>query len=132
MAPSFPRVTNTKALFQLAQASPLAGKTVNSNVGSVPLNVWTHVVFYYDGLEQGIYINGVKQNETLEWSGGIRDAGIDHLRAGNEVPVGTRAFDGTMDEIRFSNSSAFSIAWAKAEYNSGKDNLVSWGDEETK
>lgn len=39
--------------------------------------------------------------------------------------------DGLMDEARISDT-ARSAAWVKATYHSGNDNLVSWGDEESR
>jgi hypothetical protein len=106
------------------------GFAVFSTTATIPTGTYTHVVAVYDYYvpnEVKLYINGQLSDE------GSLDGPINNV--GSPVLIGDRGpnvhpFDGIIDEVRISNT-VRSAAWIKASYESGIDNLLSFGSEET-
>jgi subtilisin-like proprotein convertase family protein len=75
--------------------------TFTANAGTVPLNVWTHVAFTYDGATgaYAFYVNGNLTNTATNAVGNITD-GADSLCIGGAP--GFTTFDGLIDEVRIS------------------------------
>jgi hypothetical protein len=102
--------------------------------GSVTLGAWQHVVFVYDDSlttnDPTIYINGVAQSlvESDTPAGTADDESDKDLHIGNFAGATTRAFDGTIDEVRIATTMR-SADWVSAEYASMTDALVSFGKE---
>lgn len=88
------------------------------------LNRWNHIVGTYDNITMRLYANGTEVDNTPQ-TGNIDVLPAD-LRIGEKAAAYT---DATIDEVRFSNSTR-SAAWIKASYESGKDALLTFGDEE--
>jgi len=80
-----------------------------------------------------VYVDGVQRN-TLDISGQPGD-----LQTTEPFRIGNRKtdiendlfFNGIIDEARVSNV-ARSTAWIKATYESGRDDLIAYGSEETR
>lgn len=94
--------------------------------------VWQHWVdvvnsasdidFYLDGAAKSL-------DTTTYWSNA---AGYRQIGARYRTSVGyERYFDGKVDEVRISNV-ARNAAWIKATYETERDNLLTYGNEETK
>ena len=97
-------------------------------ITTIPTGTFTHVAVTYDNSalnECKLYINGELSRE------GSLDGPI-HSSA-STVTLGDRSnvhpFDGIIDEVRISDE-VINIAWIKASYESGRDNLVTLGIEE--
>ena len=88
---------------------------------------WYHVVGTYDGENLRIYLNGEIDGTTPQ-TGNI-DSTTDPVRIGWAI-ADFFGFDGIIDEVRIS-SIVRSAAWVKATYETGRDNLLTWGSEET-
>jgi len=76
-------------------------KSITAAVNSVPLNVYTNVIFVCDGAEAVFWINGAKQTPTaatgtILTSTQIRKIGWGHAAA-------TYFFNGSIDEVRIFN-----------------------------
>ena len=77
-----------------------------------------------------IYTYGVARTTDNELTpAGTRIAIAGEVRLHDNY-IGTRTFDGWLDEVRFS-STIRTAAWIKAEYNGNIDSLIAWGDEES-
>ena len=96
----------------------------------IPTGTYTHVAVgfdSYDPLEVKLYINGELSKEgSLD---GLIDSSSSALLIGDRGP-NVHYFDGVIDEVRISNTIR-SSAWIKASYESQRDNLLSFGSEET-
>ena len=99
--------------------------------GTITLNAWTHVVgTYKTGEKRKLYING-----TLDFTSAANFTGL----IGNPNPLvmgywsyvgGSYWWAGVLDEIRISSIQR-TAEWIKATYESGRDQLLDWGSEET-
>ncbi|MBU1045829.1 DUF2341 domain-containing protein, partial [Patescibacteria group bacterium] len=81
-----------------------------------------NIIFYLDGVDKG---TGTAVNY---WS---NDSGKATIAARCVGAAYSRFFDGSIDEVRISNT-ARSATWIKANYYTQTDGLVSWGSEEQK
>lgn len=77
-----------------------------ASTNPIPLNTWTHVSGMWDGSNLSLFINGV-QTIGNALSGG--STGVPGLSPwiGNQS-AGTRAFSGTISEVRISNTARYS------------------------
>lgn len=75
----------------------LQSVNVYSVPGSVPYNVWTHIVGVYNSTHVKIYINGVADLTSAQITGRIRDS-VDNLYIGNS-DLGSATFDGLIEEV---------------------------------
>jgi len=94
--------------------------------GNVTYNEWNYVVLSWDGSNYTFYIDGV----TSGSSGGSNypDTGTTYI--GGIPGQGDSFFNGTIDELRTSNTSR-STSWIRASYESERDSLVDFEGEET-
>jgi len=96
----------------------------------IPTGTYTHVAVGFDAsdqLEVKLYINGELSIE------GSLDGSIDSTNSA--LLIGDRGpnihhFDGIIEEVRISNTER-SAAWIKASYESSKDTMLTFGNEET-
>lgn len=92
---------------------------------------WLYLVGTYDRQTMRLYLNGTER-ATNPQTAAIRSSNIVNLALGNRAEdVGT-LYDlhGLLDEARISNT-ARSAAWVRASYESGIDDLIDFGAEET-
>ena len=75
---------------------------------------------YVNGAEDGSGDNGYNGYESVDFSVGARNFATD-----------MQWFPGLIDEARKSNTN-LSAAWDKASYESERDDLITWGSEETR
>ena len=96
----------------------------------IPTGTYTHVAVGFDSndeLEVKLYINGELSTEgSLD---GTINSSNSALLIGDRGP-NVHHFDGTIDEVRISNTER-SAAWIKASYESSRDSLLTFGSEET-
>jgi hypothetical protein len=103
----------------------------NGNVrGSttINLNTWTHVVMVYSTLTPTVpqvYVNGNK--ETMTGAAAYTTDTADSFCIGQGWS--TEAFDGTIDEVKFSNMIR-SDDWIAAQYKSEADTFITYGGEQ--
>ncbi len=91
-----------------------------------------HVLFSADVSGNGvIYLDGVAI-ETDDISGGGAVAVTETTKIGRNAYDALQYLDGILDEFRISVGIARSAAYAKATYESGRDDLLDFGTEETK
>jgi hypothetical protein len=93
-------------------------------------DTWYHIAWRIDGTDWKIYVNGEEKGTSTE---SLTMADLDDgfsLGVGQRDQQGDRTFNGFIDEVRISNISR-SAAWIKASYESGRDDLVDFGSEES-
>ena len=114
---------------------PWGGDDSNYNLGPNPFTngIWHHLVvtYLYATKEVKIYVDAVNMSFTTEnvptfWTQLANTS--DWLWGGNP-DRSTRYFDGFFDEIRI-HSESRNMAWIKASYESGSDDLLDFGLEE--
>lgn len=97
------------------------------------------VIYEVGSGSKKIYVDGVL-DVGYSWSGQVLGDGTNRYGFvgvsskastfdGSKLPF--KWFEGSIDEVRLA-STTLSEAWIKANYQAGKDNLLSWGVEETK
>jgi hypothetical protein len=74
--------------------------------GIVADGEWHHIAATYDGAEQRLYVDGVKQQNSRKWTGKVgrnaSDLGIGNSKVVHEEPH-FLAFDGVIDELKIYN-----------------------------
>ncbi|MGD9131834.1 MAG: DUF2341 domain-containing protein [Candidatus Bathyarchaeota archaeon] len=99
--------------------------------GALPTGTFSHVAATYNTSatdEVKIYVDG---QLVLEGSlDGPIASETDDLSIGTYLTYSYFQFDGTIDELKISDT-VRSDAWIKASYESGGDNLLTFGSEET-
>jgi len=88
---------------------------MSSAVGSFPIQTWIYVAAKYDGVHTYIYVNSTRYNER-ELTGAIYQSSYDL----EFCKRGSSYFNGSLDEIRISNTSR-SDDWITTEYNNQND-----------
>lgn len=83
--------------------------------GSLSIGTWSHVVGTYDGTTTLLYVNGVPISSSNSTAPSIGAATI-NIGANGTNPASGEAWNGTIDEVRFSNISR-SSDWILTEYN---------------
>jgi hypothetical protein len=93
---------------------------------SLPTGAWHHVAVTYDGTTLRGYINGSDTGDSYT-------PGLSSYTGTLQIARSLASYDyfnGVLDEIRISNQSR-SAAWLKASYESGRDDFLDLGTEET-
>lgn len=96
---------------------------------SLSTGIWHYVAATYNDngdRKIDLFIDGSPAEVQQQAASGASSRDADNnLYIGNNAAV-TRTFDGTIDEIRVSNTNR-SIAWIKTSYESSKDHLLCYG-----
>ena len=104
-----------------------------SATSSIAVDTWYHVALQLDDTnnEFKIFINGSQSGSTHSHTAGIgtNNAAFSIARIIGSG-FGTAVFNGTIDEVRISDSDR-TDAWIKATYHSLFDTLLTYGAEET-
>jgi hypothetical protein len=104
----------------------VAGTSIDSNSAYAD-NSWHYVVGVNTGTTFRLYVDGVQQTTT--GTGAITDSGQTAFIGRQYSDYEDRWWRGIVDEFHVSNT-ARSAAWIKASYESGRDHLVDFGNEE--
>lgn len=97
-----------------------------------------HVVLTSSGTAWALYVDGAAEglgtivgSNTGDWFADL-SAGTHKVRIGQRTYDTTthHYYDGIIDEVRVSNTER-NAAWVKASYETGRDDLLDWGSEET-
>jgi len=89
---------------------------------------WFYVAGTKNDTTIEIFIDGVSEDTTLQ---GAMQNGNAPIVFGEKGDLdNTRFLDGILDEVRFSTTPR-SAAWIKASYESGRDDLITWGSRES-
>lgn len=118
------KVRNTGALMVQILNGGVVG-VITSSVCIVP-GTWYHVAYTMDAAKDiKIYCDGIEvgSGTSTAFPG---DSTGRTLYVGASETVGEE-FDGTLEEVRISNSSR-SVEYISASYESGRDDLISFGD----
>lgn len=122
---------NSLSIASFANKNPIIITAANFTTGT-----FFHFAITYDYKSSGpiltdtyVYANGVQTDSTLDDSHGTTNA-TSH-RIGNDATVGTRYWDGKLEELRISKGIARSAAWIKASYNTCWNTLLTYGPEQT-
>ena len=98
------------------------------SLGNINLDTWYHVLFTYDTTNRvRFYVDGAIQADSASdtgWGGG---AGAS-LTFGRRANAALQNFPGTIDEVRVSDV-VRSTSWIAAEFYSGGDDLLTYGEE---
>jgi len=95
-----------------------------SNTSNIIINSWIHYCITRTGTTVNFYLNGTLEGtQTLGASVNNR---WDFISGYNSDPPISLHFHGIIDEVRGSNNYR-SAAWVKASYESGRDDLLSYG-----
>lgn len=97
-----------------------------TSAATIPLNQWTHIAITFDSTagRQRIYINGVQDSNTNNWTGTLQTNPC-NFYIGGDVATGTcavipaRNFRGMIDEVKLYNS-ALSAAEVQADMTLGR------------
>lgn len=97
-----------------------------TSAATIPLNQWTHIAITFDSTagRQRIYINGVQDSNTNNWTGTLQ-ANPCNFYIGGDVATGTcavlpaRNFRGMIDEVKLYNT-ALSAAEVQADMTLGR------------
>ena len=103
---------------------------VANSLAIINTGTWYHIGGVYDDTDIRIYIDGDLSNNgalnPMTYTGGIADKSAS-FKIGARDP--SNYWDGLVDEVRVSDIDR-PAAWIKADYNSGNDSLVTFGDSE--
>jgi hypothetical protein len=104
---------------------------VRASDGTYNTGEWTYVVGTYDRTTIRLYLNGIER-ATNPQTDPIRSSDIINVALGNRADDNGDLYDlnGLLDEIRVSDTPR-SAAWIGASYESGRDDLIAFGPEET-
>ncbi|MBW2171800.1 MAG: DUF2341 domain-containing protein, partial [Deltaproteobacteria bacterium] len=98
----------------------------NLSTGTISQDTWTHVAITYDNNGYIYYIDGQASGSGTDITGSLNTGGTNSVGIGRYDSSGNKYMDGTIDEVRISNS-ARPAAWIKASYESGRDDLLDFG-----
>jgi len=101
------------------------GQGLNSSTG-LSANTWFYVAGTWNGSTRKVYINGSEDGSGPKTGSIIPDTRAVYIGGRS----GTDLSDGIIDEVRASNMTR-NAAWVKAGYESGRDDLVDYGSEES-
>jgi len=110
----------------IALAGALGGTWWYPATTGVNTGTWYHVVLWYDGSDAKIFIDG-SEAATTEASGAVTN--FDDILT-IACDADTYTFDGIIDDVRISTGGR-PAAWLKATYETGRDDLLDFGSEET-
>ncbi len=96
--------------------------------GNVNYNEWNYVVLSWNGSHYNFYIDGETSGSRSGSS--YPDTGTTYI-GGTPPNEGESCIAGIIDEVRTSNMSR-STSWIKASFESGRDDMISYGSEETR
>ena len=115
---------NSETLYARVSASSWTGTNVDISVDN-----WQYVVMVWNETNNDlfIYVNGSLESSSLNIGNHITNDNLLYLGSYSGVD---QYFDGSIEETRIS-SVARSSGWIKTSYNSGNNNLTSFGFEET-
>lgn len=99
--------------------------TPNYFGSAMSTGTWHYVVSTYDGSTCRGYIDGVAQSNTYSKSWGSINSNFTFSEWGGQYDY----FNGTLDEIRISNTT-LSASWIIANYETERDHLLDFGSEE--
>ena len=109
------------------------GGTFNYESGwtNPPATTWTHVAIVWLNLRWYLYHNGVLQDSSSGNKVDPLDTDKGWIIGATEATAfgATNEFDGKIDEVRISITNR-SVAWIKATYETGSDDLLGFGSEE--
>jgi len=98
-----------------------------------PMQTWVYTVMTWNGSYLQAYYNGARDGDPVARSGTATNQGnwfnIGRRSASADGSSSAGLFGGRIDEVRVSNI-ARSPAWIKATYESERDNLIAYGNEE--
>jgi hypothetical protein len=114
-----------KFRFLVASSDSIA--IIDSNSAYAETN-WHHIVGVRTNTTAYLYVDGAQQ--TGNSTQALSDSGDDFRIGRQYANYDGRWWNGLIDEIRISNT-ARSAAWINASYESGRDHLVDFGNEET-
>jgi hypothetical protein len=108
------------------------GGWVRASYATYNTGEWLYVVGTYDRQTMRLYLNGVEQ-ATNPQTAAIRSGSTVNVALGNRADDNGTLYDlnGLLDEARVSNTTR-SPAWIAASYESGRDDLIDFGAEETR
>ena len=112
VAYGFARYAGTNTVYWLVSSGSTLGGV--SPTSSLPIGAWTHLVGTYDGSNLKLYFNGTL-NSTAANSGNINSTTKDVV-IGADTEIGGEFFNGSIDEVRISNT-VRSADWIATEYN---------------
>jgi hypothetical protein len=107
------------------------GGWYRASYGTYNTGEWLYVAGTYERTMMRLYLNGSEVATNPQTSSITSDSNIALALGNRAYDVGT-SFDlnGRLDEIRISNTNR-SPAWISASYESGRDDLIDFGPEET-
>jgi hypothetical protein len=116
---------------QLELMLDLGGGWVRASSGTYNTGEWVYVAGTYDRQMIRLYLHGTQQ-ATNPQTDPIRSSDIINVALGNRADDNGTLYDlnGLLDEVRISNT-ARSAAWVGASYESGRDDLIDFGPEDT-
>ena len=120
-------IKNDTDVFRFQVASANTNEFVDSDSAYSDTN-WHYIVGVHTGDTFYLNVDGVEQTAT--GTRAIEDSGNDFRIGRQYYDYNDRWWDGIIDEARISNISR-SAAWIKASYESGRDDLVDFGSEES-
>jgi len=96
-----------------------------SGTDTVPFNTWSHITLIYNSSGRWVYVNGISVNSS-NLATYLEDTNTP-LFIGNRLD-GTRAFNGSMDDIRIWNISLSDeeINYIYQNYTVQYDSLIAW------
>lgn len=101
--------------------------TVKPTTSYLPLKEWHHVAVTHNGSQATIYVDGIEE-DSKGISSTLRISSTDFY-IGSYRGGGIYRWEGMIDEARFS-STGRNGAWIKATYESERDHLIDFGNEE--
>jgi len=98
------------------------------STGTLTVNSWQYVSWTYNGTISVIYFNGSEDStNTMTPSTSTVESQLEIGRSTWDI---NQYFEGIIDEVRISNI-VRTPSWIKASYESGRDHLNDFGEEET-
>ncbi|KKK60754.1 hypothetical protein LCGC14_3021200, partial [marine sediment metagenome] len=111
----------------LGNSSGNWGMTSLQSIATLAFGVWRYITVTWDGTTVKIYIQGAYDSQT-GYTGTIKNT-TQPVSIGKTAST-SQFYDGLTDELRFSDTDR-NAAWIAASFESGSDDLLDWGTEET-
>ena len=92
----------------------------------VPTTSWSHIFVTYSGFQVEFYLNSVRSGTGWAHAFSTTDT---PLKIGNIINWNASRWDGVIDELRISNINR-SPAWIRAAYESERDDLLEFGEQQ--